>query len=329
MNRINPDSAEVAYDQFVAAIYRGCAFVPADAFQEWALLQLRELIPFDAALWGSGRRETMRFHSQTMLGLDSRYTLTLEQTTAINPIWRALLAQPEEPVDSAETVPDDEFYASDIYHQCFARFGIERLLATLHRDPRSGLLSLLSIYRKDRSQRFSVQEKQLARRAVQHLVNAASHAFFTHLIRTAPDASAHAPAAICDASGYLYEVQPQFLDLLEEHFPNWHGSKLPFPLDPETRLSSHNGIRCTIEPFMDLLCVQIWQEGPLDKLTEREREVVQEVCKGLSFKAIARKTGIAPSTVSNHLYRIYRKLGIRNRSSLVTLLEEELQHGQQ
>lgn len=310
------------FDAFIASIYRGSTFVPADAFREWALLQLRELVPFDSALWGSGRRETLQFHTQTLLNLDDAYTRKLEQTTAVNPVWDALLASPDEPVDSAELVADAQFYASRIYHECFACFGIERLLATLHKERQSGLLTLVSIYRNDRTRRFTDNERHYTKRAVRHLVNAASHAFFTYLIRTSPDEKTHAPAAVCDAQGFLYEIQPQFLDLLDEQFPQWRGSRLPFDLPETGETFSIDGICGAVEAFMDMYVVQAWQEGPLDRLTERESRVVDDVCRGLSFKDIARDMGVAVSTVSNHLYRIYRKLGINNRSSLARLLDD-------
>ena len=64
----------------------------------------------------------------------------------------------------------------------------------------------------------------------------------------------------------------------------------------------------------------IWPAGPLDRLTAREREIVYAIAHGLSFKQAARRIGIAPSTVANHLYRVYRKLGVYSRSALAGLV---------
>jgi DNA-binding NarL/FixJ family response regulator len=47
---------------------------------------------------------------------------------------------------------------------------------------------------------------------------------------------------------------------------------------------------------------------------------VQAVSQGLSFKEAARKIGVAPSTVANHLYRVYRKLGVYSRTELAALV---------
>jgi DNA-binding NarL/FixJ family response regulator len=49
-------------------------------------------------------------------------------------------------------------------------------------------------------------------------------------------------------------------------------------------------------------------------LTSREREVLIELCRGLSNKEIARALSIGDVTVRLHLRGIFRKLGVRNRT---------------
>jgi len=57
------------------------------------------------------------------------------------------------------------------------------------------------------------------------------------------------------------------------------------------------------------MATPVWQL----KLSPREAEIVACVREGLSNKQIARKLGIAPTTVKTHLERIFDKLGVRNR----------------
>ncbi len=310
-----------SFDSFIANLYRSSAFIQAEHFREWALLQLRELIPFDAALWGSGDLETPKFHTITLLGLSEKYPQTLEMTNETNPVWEGLITNIGKTLNSETLVPDKAFYKSPIYRKCFSKFKIERILTTLHSDQRSGMATLLSIYRFDRSKTFTADEEATFTRAVEHLINAASHAYFTHLSQTVSRDSTHKPAAVCDSEGYMYEVQPQFLDLVETYYSGWKGPQLPFELPQPGEAFSAEGICGKTEALDDLICVQVWEETPLDLLTEREREVVEGVCQGMTFKEIARHSDIAPSTVSNHLYRIYRKLGINNRSSLARLVK--------
>lgn len=52
-------------------------------------------------------------------------------------------------------------------------------------------------------------------------------------------------------------------------------------------------------------------------LTKRETEVTSLLSKGLTNKGIAEKLFISEYTVENHLRSIYRKMGVKNRTSLV------------
>lgn len=52
-------------------------------------------------------------------------------------------------------------------------------------------------------------------------------------------------------------------------------------------------------------------------MTPREREVLQEVARGLSARKIARRLGISERTVSTHIGNVYRKLGVNNRVDAV------------
>ncbi len=52
-------------------------------------------------------------------------------------------------------------------------------------------------------------------------------------------------------------------------------------------------------------------------LTTREREILRLVLQGANNKDIGRKLYISGSTVRNHIYNIYRKLGARNRIELI------------
>jgi DNA-binding CsgD family transcriptional regulator len=221
--------------------------------------------------------------------------------------------------ENADLMPDAEFYKAEIYRRCFSQFGVERILSSGHADPRSGLYTLLSLYRFDRKLRFSDREKQIFDELSYYLISAYSHVFFLHITR--PKAAPRGRmAAVVDAQGVLHEVQPGFLDLVERKFAGWRGMNLPFPLRPGEGRYTANGLCVSVKPFADLFLVRLWEEGPLDHLTDREREVVFGVCRGLSHKEIGRLIGLAPTTVSSHLYRAYKKLGVESRSALARMV---------
>jgi DNA-binding NarL/FixJ family response regulator len=52
-------------------------------------------------------------------------------------------------------------------------------------------------------------------------------------------------------------------------------------------------------------------------LTPREKQVVDELLKGLAYKEIGYVLGISSTTVNDHLKNVYRKLGVRTKSELM------------
>ncbi|MBB4691639.1 helix-turn-helix domain-containing protein [Paractinoplanes abujensis] len=54
------------------------------------------------------------------------------------------------------------------------------------------------------------------------------------------------------------------------------------------------------------------------RLTPREHAILELLAQGFTARAMARRLGVAPATVSKHLQNVYRKLGTSDR--LVTVL---------
>jgi DNA-binding NarL/FixJ family response regulator len=57
-----------------------------------------------------------------------------------------------------------------------------------------------------------------------------------------------------------------------------------------------------------------------ENLTSKEMEIVQYISQGLTNKEISDKLYISLSTVATHIQHIFRKLGINNRSRLISRL---------
>jgi DNA-binding NarL/FixJ family response regulator len=58
-------------------------------------------------------------------------------------------------------------------------------------------------------------------------------------------------------------------------------------------------------------------ENNLDMLTNREREILELLSRGLMYKEIAWELDISQETVRKHVYRIYEKLHVGNRVEAV------------
>jgi DNA-binding NarL/FixJ family response regulator len=68
---------------------------------------------------------------------------------------------------------------------------------------------------------------------------------------------------------------------------------------------------CVIDPtIVRQLLGKPRDPGPLDTLTERERDVLAAMAEGYSNQAIASRLHLAPKTVEANINRVMRKLGI-------------------
>ena len=58
------------------------------------------------------------------------------------------------------------------------------------------------------------------------------------------------------------------------------------------------------------------------EVSPREKDIVREICKGLSNKEISEKLFISLQTVKDHTHRIYIKTNVRSRAQLMNLVRE-------
>jgi DNA-binding CsgD family transcriptional regulator len=61
-------------------------------------------------------------------------------------------------------------------------------------------------------------------------------------------------------------------------------------------------------------------------ITPREWEVIDMVCDGCSNREIEEKLFISVATVKDHLYRIYRKTGVKNRVQLANFIRNRIDY---
>ena len=61
---------------------------------------------------------------------------------------------------------------------------------------------------------------------------------------------------------------------------------------------------------------------PFPDLTDREREVLDLVARGLDNASIARRLALSPKTVRNHLSNILTKLAVADRAQAIVRARE-------
>jgi DNA-binding NarL/FixJ family response regulator len=64
-------------------------------------------------------------------------------------------------------------------------------------------------------------------------------------------------------------------------------------------------------------------ERPRPNLTLREKEVLRLVCDGLTNAEIATKLTVSRETIKSELKRIFRKIGVANRTQAAVLLVKQ------
>ena len=63
------------------------------------------------------------------------------------------------------------------------------------------------------------------------------------------------------------------------------------------------------------------------KVSKRQEEVIQQLCKGKTNKEISKALFISLQTVKDHIYRIYQKTDVKNRVQLINLIQSYRKEG--
>ncbi|WP_349640820.1 response regulator transcription factor [Saxibacter everestensis] len=136
------------------------------------------------------------------------------------------------------------------------------------------------------------------------------------VVLTTFDIDEYALAAIkAGASGFLLKDAPPE-ELLDAIRTVYRGDAVIAP-STTRRLLEHVAPLITVEKDSS------GAPSPLERLTERELEVMKEIAQGLSNSEIAAKFFLSEATIKTHVGRILSKLEVRDRVQAVVLAYEQ------
>lgn len=194
-------------------------------------------------------------------------------------------------------------------------------------SPEHHTSSVMMVCRDEQASRFSDHDVDDLQRVAPHLAEAAAVNRSIWLPRSAGPETGGLPVALLDAEGRFVQTTAAFARLFWPNAPPATAyladqavralqKRRPWPLpggrhtlygEPEDTGGWRLRLRST---------------SALDQLTKRERQVATLFAGGASYKAIAKKLGLAPATARNHLQNLYAKLGISQRDQLSALVSK-------
>jgi DNA-binding CsgD family transcriptional regulator len=312
------------FSSLVLSCYRLSEELAPEHFQDEALTLLKTVLPFDSCMWGtaSGADDGIDIHTihlhQKSPEMLTAYAEVKHQDTAA----QIMLQQPRS---------TRGFNAGQLFHRkdqgdirdFLRRFQQENVFITASNDPGTKLGHWISLFRADRHQVCTEDERLLLDQLAPHVMQALMFNRVLHLNRSVLANAAQTPrgSAIADLRGVLYHMDTAFTELMRLEWTAWTGAKLPARLlDSMLRgASRHAGAMVVVEHRLEqsLLFVKVRKRCKADDLTERELTVARLVAKGATYKEIAHMLGRAPATVRNHIQAIYEKLAVNNIAGLI------------
>jgi len=111
------------------------------------------------------------------------------------------------------------------------------------------------------------------------------------------------------------------IETVESHPALRAGAAAVLPWDtPPRRLSMALGVVAEglrvlpPAPAPGRVAAPLWPDATRRPLSERERQVLEQIASGLPNKEIARRLGVSPNTVKQHVTAIFEKLSVRTRA---------------
>jgi len=306
----------------VAELFEGALSQPSDRFRSWMLQTVARAAAADGAMWRRARQGAGA-HALTLWGLQPQFPRAWAGSAEINPLKLHMRQQANVAESLARTCAPDPVPRTRVYRRVLEQHRVLDAIGILVIDPVLELTTEIVLTRSSEPA-FSDDEVRLFGLVAPAMIGAAAQAYFLALAKPAAS-HANRPSAVVDASGAVLDAQWGFSELLRRHFPGWTGRALPFDVPESLHRAemSMGALQVYAEHLSELTLLRVWERERLEVLTAREREIADRLVMGASYKLIANELGLSPSTVANHVHRIYGKLGLGRRRDLVRLMSGE------
>lgn len=305
------NTASREFQDHIAEIYLTSISADLRDFRQQALSAVQWMLGFPVGCWGLLSPDGFYLHRCADIGLAPAQFLRLAGQVTV---WMDRAGVRER--GDIHTLPLGQLAEVD------ERLGAYAGSLYWRRSERQAITFAVALY-DEAPPELSTESTDALSALLLHISTAYSHA----LIRSVSAPSDRRKAerqgvAVLDGHGYVYEANPMFWEIVRDHWPRPSPNRIDIALSADGRAHSSKAdqISYMCREIDGLLAVRVWRNGPLDDLTERELQIVYRVCRGLTYKEVARELDLAPSTIANRLYRIYDKLEIRGKPELVRMV---------
>lgn len=327
-------SVPAAVQATVAELYRGVFGQPFETFKEGALALVQSVLPFDAAVWGSGVHSTNEMLSVSTLNVPPEMLMTYAATWQTQDFVRAAaVAEPGRAFRNEDVLPLADYHLTDIYRQFSQPARIEHALGVVQRDTLTDLGEMVFLFRADPAAAFTDEERTLLEYLAPHLVIAWRQSQLAHHYRAAAQGEAmgateHEAYAVADSQGLVHAAGEDFCLALRSAVPGWQGPRLPAELGPLQRgdcsLLALGEYEFTVRRGETRHLYAVTRRTGAMGLTPAETRAARLYAGGMSQRDIAARLGVSVSTVRNQLSSAYQKLEVHSKIELIRALNRPL-----
>ena len=315
-------------NQYLVSLYTEAQKLDLNQFMPFALESLQEVLDFDCAKWGTGRIENGHAYTHKLYPFnvpEEAIEIYLKVVGQEDTLVQHTFGNPGKTALFTDLLTLDEWFSSPMYLEYGARFGMDLGASTAIIDEDVGHFYGLGIFRAGKDNNFSEEERAVKQLAMPHIVEAFKINRFFSLKQCIYKDGLGNSIALVDSVGAIYDIEPNFKQLLRQEWPDWSGARLPEPLSnvvQKLNSPSYEGDACvfSVTPQENFFLISARKRGILDSLSKRQREIAERYANGASSKAIAQSLDISPSTVNNHLNAIYEKLEVSDKAQLSSMM---------